>query len=508
MTAPPREVDRAAEDRVTLHEPVSGVDLPPDAAAVAPIEKELVRAHVLAGLFGLLAAAVFGLVVATKFNAPEFLNTSTTSWGRLRFAHVQGILYAWLMNGFVAFAYYAVPTLSGRPVLSRKLGWWLFWVWNIGVVLLGWTFVLLGYSQSVEWGEFPLVVDLVTLAAFVGLGVQLGAPYLRKPRLRLYVSSWYMTLAFTFTPAAFVIGQFFPEYFAPGALGAVLSGLWIHDAVGLLVTPLTLAIAYYVIPVVTGRPIFSHFMSLVGFWSLVFFYPLNGIHHYVHSPIPMGAQRIAIMASVFMGIAVVIVVTNLLASLRGSGRLAYHDVPLRFVWTGIVFYLLVSLQGAFQASMKVQEQIHFTDWVIGHSHLAMAGFATFIILGGILHLWPRVSGRRVDQRLSNLSYWTATIALCTMVIDLTVVGLQQAGLWLSGAPWISSVVASESAWLVRSISGSFLAAAFVLFLVALLRSPDRDATTARTEADGRGGARDAEGDPDDDEDRIMTGASR
>ncbi len=501
MTAHPREIDENAADRVTLPEPVTGVDLPPQAAEVAPIEKDLVRAHALAGLFGLLAAATFGLIVATKFNAPEFLNTSATSWGRLRFAHVQGILYAWLMNGFVAFAYYAVPTLSGRPVLSRRLGWWLFWVWNIGVVLLGWTFVLIGYSQSVEWGEFPLVVDLVTLAAFLGLGVQLGAPYLRKPRGRLYVSSWYMTLAFTFTPAAFVIGQFFPEYLAPGALGAVLSGLWIHDAVGLLVTPLTLAIAYYVIPVVTGRPIFSHFMSLVGFWSLVFFYPLNGIHHYVHSPIPMGAQKIAIMASVFMGIAVVIVVTNLLASLRGSGRLAYHDVPLRFVWTGIVFYLLVSLQGAFQASMKVQEQIHFTDWVIGHSHLAMAGFATFIILGGILHLWPRVSGHRVDHRLSNLSYWVATIALCTMVIDLTVAGLQQAGLWLSGAPWISSVIASETAWLVRSVSGSFLAAAFVLFLMALLRNPDQP---DRDDAEDR----DADRDEDIDEDRVMTGANR
>ncbi len=486
MTTSPREVDETADKRVSAHEPVSGVDLPPKASEQAPIHHDLVRAHTVTGLVGLLLAATFGLIVATKFSAPEFLgDSSVTSWGRLRFAHVQGILYAWLMNGFIAFTYYAVPTLSGRAVLSRTLGWVIFYVWNIGVVLLGWTFVLIGYSQSVEWGEFPVVVDVVTVVAFLALGAQFLVPYLRRPRGRLYVSSWYTLLALTFTPAAFVIGQFFPEYLTPGAMGAVLSGLWIHDAVGLLVTPLSLAIAYYVIPATTGRPIFSHFMSMVGFWTLVFFYPLNGIHHYVFSPIPMGAQKVAIMASVFMGIGVVIVVTNLLASLRGNGYLTFWDVPLRFVWTGIVFYLLVSLQGAFQASMRVQEQIHFSDWVIAHSHLAMAGFASFIIIGGLLHAWPNVSGRTVNGRVANVAYWVATTGLVTMVLYLTIIGLQQADAWMSGAPWIESVVVSKTGWLVRTLSGTALFASFVLLIVALYKAPGPGRDQAGDDRDDR-----------------------
>ena len=111
MTASPREIDEVADKRVSAYEPVTGIDLPPEASEQAPIHRDLVRAHTVTGLVGLLCAATFGLIVATKFTAPEFLgDTAATSWGRMRFAHVQGILYAWLMNGFIAFAYYAVPS--------------------------------------------------------------------------------------------------------------------------------------------------------------------------------------------------------------------------------------------------------------------------------------------------------------------------------------------------------------------------------------------------------------
>jgi cytochrome c oxidase cbb3-type subunit 1 len=185
----------------------------------------------------------------------------------------------------------------------------------------------------------------------------------------------------------------------------------------------------------------------------------------------MGAQKVAIMASIFMGLVVVIVVTNLLMSLRGSARTTMSSLPLRFVWVGVIFYLLVSLQGSFQAAMPVQEQLHFSDWVIGHSHLAMAGFATFSVIGGLLQLWPRVAGRPVHARYANLAFWVGSVALITMVTDLSMAGLQQASAWASGAPWIDSVTASSAAWLTRTISGMFLAAAFVLLLMSLLRRP-------------------------------------
>ena len=143
-----------------------------------------------------------------------------------------------------------------------------------------------------------------------------------------------------------------------------------RPAVGLFVTPLALAIIYFVIPASTRRPIYSHFLSMLGFWLLFFLYPLNGTHHYVFSVIPMSAQIGAITASTLLGVDVVIVVTNLFLSLRGTGWFP-RDPGLRFVSTGTMFYLVVSLQGSLQAQMSINQSVHFSDWVVGHSHMAM-----------------------------------------------------------------------------------------------------------------------------------------
>src|SRR5947207_15767546 len=94
---------------------------------------------------------------------------------------------------------------------------------------------------------------------------------------------------------------------------------------------------------------------MIGFWLLFFVYPLNGMHHYVFSSIPMEAQKAAIAASAYLGMDVILVVTNLLLSLRGSARKVMRDAPLLFVWTGVVIYLVVSLQGSLQSLMPVNE---------------------------------------------------------------------------------------------------------------------------------------------------------
>ena len=139
-------------------------------------------------------------------------------------------------------------------------------------------------------------------------------PFWKCGASELYVSGWYLLGGLTFTFLAYPVGNLLP-HMLPGAMGAAFSGLWIHDAVGVFITPLATAISYFVIPAVTRKPIYSHFYSMIGFWLLFLVYPLNGIHHYVYSSLPMSAQHASEVASIYQGIDVIIVVTNLLLSI-------------------------------------------------------------------------------------------------------------------------------------------------------------------------------------------------
>ena len=436
----------------------------------APVHAALVRAHSFAALLTLLVSVVFGILVSLQFLWPDLSQGSLAwGWGRLRYAHTQGIMLGWLGNAFLAFLYHAVPVLTQRRVTSPTLGWWLFGIWNFVAVVPGWILVLAGVSQPLEWAEFPLVIDAFIVLALLLAALQFLPGFFREGLDSLYVSSWYILGGLVFTLLAYPMGNVVPELVG-GAKSAAFGGLWIHDAVGLFVTPLALAIIYYVIPASSGRPIFSHFLSMLGFWGLFFFYPLNGTHHYVFSVIPMAAQMGAIAASALLGVVVVIVVTNLLLSLRGSGFIP-RDPALRFVALAVVFYLIVSVQGASQAQMALNSFVHFTDWVVGHSHLAMLGFATFAGIGGIVHAWQRLPGACYNAKAIDWAFWLLTFGISLMVVDLTLAGLVQGSLWQEAVPWMESVRASRPYWIVRSLSAIPITAGFLLLYCGLVTGP-------------------------------------
>ena len=397
------------------------------------VESRLVFAHGLAAIVTLLISVVFGTLAAIELIAPDIAsNQPALNWGRLRYDHTQGILFGWLVNAFFAFLYHAVPLLTGRPVTSARLGEWIFGLWNFAVVLPGWVLVLAGFSQPLEWAEFPLVIDVFVVLVFLLVAIQFLPGFFARGLEDLYVSSWYIIGSLVFTLLAYPMGNIVPEL-VPGARGAAFSGLWIHDAVGLFVTPMAVAILYFVIPAATRRPIYSHFISMLAFWLLFFLYPLNGTHHYIFSVIPMDAQIGAIAASTLLGLVVLVNVTNMLLSLRGAGWFP-RDIGLRFVSTSAVLYLIVSIQGSVQAQMSVNGAVHFSDWVIGHSHLAMLGFATFAAAGGLIHAWQRIPWARYDAMILGWAYWLLMAGITVMFVDLTIAGLVEAQLWQSAAP--------------------------------------------------------------------------
>jgi cytochrome c oxidase cbb3-type subunit 1 len=180
----------------------------------------------------------------------------------------------------------------------------------------------------------------------------------------------------------------------------------------------------------------------------------------------MEAQVTAIAASSILGVTVILVVFNLLMSLRGVGVLPV-DPGLKLVAMSTVLYLIVSIQGSLQAQMAINQAVHFSDWVIGHSHLAMLGFATFAAAGGLVHAWQRIPWARHNPRALAWAYWLLLAGLVMMVTSLTAGGLVEARLWQSDAPWLESVRAARVFWLLRALSAIPITAGFVAFTLGL-----------------------------------------
>ena len=66
------------------------------------------------------------------------------------------------------------------------------------------------------------------------------------------------------------------------------------------------------------------------------------------------------------------------------------NLPIRWFYTGMVFYFITCLQCALQVTLTFQTLIHFTDWVVGHAHLVMFGVFSMWLLGIMTYLFPRL----------------------------------------------------------------------------------------------------------------------
>lgn len=320
-----------------------------------------------------------------------------------------------------------------------------------------------GRAQAIEWGETPVFADPFVILGAALLIANVATPILKVRSRKLYVSLWYFAAMMVWMPLTYAMGNYVPQFFVPGAGGAAVTGLYIHDLVGLTVTPLGWGMMYYFVPVLLKKPIWSHTLSLVGFWGLAFFYPLNGVHHFFFSPIPMYAQYGAVMSTIAVEIVVFTVIVNFFATLRGSGDALRKSLPIRWFYTGMVLYFLTCFQCAFQTTLTFQKIIHFSDWVVGHAHLVMFGVFSFWIFGMVVYLWPKLVGAAWwSERLNHYNYWISTVAILVMFLDLMVAGLVQGYLWQNLAPWERSITASMPFWHLRSIAGLAIITASML----------------------------------------------
>ncbi len=425
--------------------------------------------------FWLLVGSALALLTSVKLHHPYFLADSAWfTFGRVRPAHLNVMVYGWASMAGVGVVLWLQARLSRVRLPYRDALWISALYWNLSIACGLWGMLRHG-GTSVEWLEMSAYVT-------PGIGVALlvlFATSLRMLRLRraehLYVSQWYIFGAVFWFPFLYISGMLLVFAVpAPGAVKAVANWWFGHNVLGLWLTPIGLATAYYVIPKVLGRPIHSYHLSLLGFWTLAIFYNWAGTHHLIGGPVPGWLISVGVVGSLMMVVPVITVAINHHLTMRGNfGRLR-SSPTLRFTVFGAMSYTLVSIQGSLMALRSVNQVTHFTHYTIAHAHLGVYAFFTMVMFGACYYIVPRLTGREWwSARLIRWHFWCTAGGMSVYFLALTWAGVAQGRAMNDAEVAFITIVHATAPYLVlRSVAGAFMTlghGAFAWLMVQQLR---------------------------------------
>lgn len=447
-------------------------------------------------LYPAIIFMVIGMLVGVfiAFNAfifPDYFAGENVHFGRLRPLHVGHVTLLWLLAADMGLLYFIVQRLCGVRLWSNRLASASVWTWWFAVILGVYSYPW-GTNYGWEYAELPMwlagviPIKFLTALSYIFFAINIYMTIANRKYQKMYVSLWYTMGTVIWTLFTFTVGNLGMEY-VPGGISRVNAGFfYVHNLVGLIFTPKGVAIGYYFIPKIANTPLYSHRLSMIGFWSIAFVYAWIGAHHFIHGPISQWLQTVSIIFSIWLFIPVWTVVANFLLTLKGQWHKYTQSAAIRFLMMATVFYLLTCIQGPIQALRNVNEITSKTDWIIGHAHMALYGSFTYFAIGGIYHVIPRILQKPIwSETLSDWHFTLNLIGAMLFFISLWVGGFLQGLSWASWAtgisyaefhnnisnyPFLQTIADMWHWWLIRGIGGVLILIGNLLFCINMFNT--------------------------------------
>ena len=434
-------------------------------------------------LWGIVAILV-GVLISFQMVAPHLNLPPWLTYGRLRPLHTNAGVFGWAIGSFFAVYLYMVQRLCRRPLWSDALAKVQLYLFNATIITAAVT-LLLGFSQSKEYHELEWPVDMMIVALWVIFSINILMTVFKRRDEPMYISLWFMLASLIGIALLFIVNgaavpvSLFKSYSAfAGTNDANVQWWFGHNAVAMVLTVPPLAVFYYFLPKSTGVPIYSHRLSIIAFWSLIFMYLWTGAHHLLWTPVPDWVQTLAMAFSIMLIAPSWGSVINGYLSMNGQWHQMRENYLAKFFILGITFYGLQTLQGPLQAVRTFSAFIHYSEWIPGHVHMGTMGWVSMVLFGAIYYLAPRIYGRELYSiPLANLHFWLVLIGQLIYSVSMWIAGVVQASMWHSleadGSltyTFMEAVKAMYPYWWVRGGSGVIYLLGVLIFIYNLYRT--------------------------------------
>jgi cytochrome c oxidase cbb3-type subunit 1 len=372
----------------------------------------------------LIGTLLAGFVSFRLHSADWLSDVSFLTWGRLRPVQTNVMIYGWGSMVAMGTAIWLMARLCRTTLQHPLLIVTGIWFWNIGV-LIGVIGILMGYSTGYDWLEFPPYAAVVLFVAYALIMSWAVLMFRFRRGDQIYITQWYLLGAFLWFPWLYAAAQAM-LFVVPvqGVMQAAVSWWYANNLLFLWFGAIGLGTAYYMIPKVIGRPVYSYHLATIGFWTYALFSSWTGMQRVVDGPFPAWMITASIAATILTIIPVATVGLNHHMTMQGYFPVMRYSPTLRFTVFGAMSYTIFSIVGILISLRSTARYLHFSQASVAYSQIGLYAFFTMIMFGSMYYIVPRLVGREWRYAtLIKLHFWASVYGVGLMSLMLLAGGL-------------------------------------------------------------------------------------
>ncbi len=448
-------------------------------------DKVVLQFSVMTVVWGIVGMLV-GLFIAAQMYWPALnFDIPWLSFGRLRPLHTNAVIFAFGGSALFATSLYVVQRTSHVRLLSDKLAAFVFWGWQLVIVLAAVTLPL-GMTEGKEYAELIWPIDVLIAVVWVAYAVLFFGTIGKRKVKHIYVANWFYGAFIIAVALLHIVNSLaipvdlthsFPIY--SGAVDAMVQWWYGHNAVGFFLTAGFLGMMYYFIPKQAGRPVYSYRLSIVHFWALIFTYMWAGPHHLHYTALPDWAQSVGMIFSLILLAPSWGGMINGIMTLSGAWHKLRTDPILKFLIVSLSFYGMSTFEGPMMSIKTVNALSHYTDWTVGHVHSGALGWVAMISVGSLYYLIPKLFGRTemYSVKAITLHFWITTIGIVLYIASMWIAGVMQGLMWRAvnedgtlTYTFVESVKATFPYYVIRLVGGTLVFSGMLVMLWNVLKT--------------------------------------